>query len=415
MIKYKSRLTAIFKADLLIAISCLVLSMFFGSRSFVLGYTISIIFVIFSYWRFKVKKQIVFITFLTIILVGLLVSYLFKFDSTLGRILIYKISFNMLKDHYLWGIGGSKFPVEYGNYQIEYFRTGNYTIKELLLADNTTYAFNDYLQFFIIYGIPGLIILILSFLLIAISITFSLKKHPNNPGLLIVAISQLIAISIAALFMHIFEKPYFLALFLIALIIICIYAIFNRYKLLMSFSLIIITLLGITFFHYGSYIKNYSHYQKFKNARESFKTGHIRESYSYYKDAYPYLKNEIKFLLEYANILTVLHYNKEAEEVLKLLIQNNNANVFYQMLADCYYKNGKLKEAEDAYLNSMYRVPNRFKTRFSLFKFYIQTQRFKEASSVGKDILNLPVKVVSAEVMQIKKQVNNILISNGLE
>lgn len=67
----------------------------------------------------------------------------------------------MFKQNFFEGIGIGNFQVLYGHYQAAYFGAGQYSIKELLLADNTYYAFNDYFQLIIEIGIDGLIILIL--------------------------------------------------------------------------------------------------------------------------------------------------------------------------------------------------------------------------------------------------------------
>ncbi len=96
------------------------------------------------------------ICILIFLLVGFSSVVLVKRDSSLGRLLIYKISFDILKDNYIKGVGVGNYKILYGKYQIDYFKNGQYSTKELLLADNSVNAFNDYLQFFIETGLIGL-------------------------------------------------------------------------------------------------------------------------------------------------------------------------------------------------------------------------------------------------------------------
>lgn len=122
-----------------------------------------------------------------------------KQNSSLGRLLIYKISINIYKEHWLYGIGFNKFKTTYMYYQANYFLGKNYTKQELLLADNTYYAFNDYFQFIIENGVFGLLLLILVF----ISVFYLFKnviKKSSESIIVKICCCTLITISIAALF-----------------------------------------------------------------------------------------------------------------------------------------------------------------------------------------------------------------------
>ena len=77
----------------------------------------------------------------------------------------------------------------------------------------------------------------------------------------------------------------------------------------------------------------------------------------------------------------------------------------YNHLAELYYQGGRLKEAEQAYLLSVYMVPNRFKTRYDLFTFYCGTKQKTKAIETGGAIMTLPVKVPSRQVSRIQHDV----------
>lgn len=79
--------------------------------------------------------------------------FMLKLDSSLGRVLIYKVSGQMLKDNWLSGFGFGKFYEQYLYYQSAYFEKGYYTTKELILAGNTHYVFNEYWKLVVELGI----------------------------------------------------------------------------------------------------------------------------------------------------------------------------------------------------------------------------------------------------------------------
>ena len=115
-----------------------------------------------------VKKTVLYLLFpLVSILTSLL--FLYKTDSSNGRLLIYKVSANIFRDNWLLGIGQGQFKVQYNEYQAAYFSTHSIDSKEALLADNSYYAFNDFLQGLIENGLIG-------FLIVAVAIYFFLYK-----------------------------------------------------------------------------------------------------------------------------------------------------------------------------------------------------------------------------------------------
>jgi hypothetical protein len=109
------------------------------SRAFVFGAVFSTF--LFCCFAFSIsrKHKIALLLCAVLAFLGL---FLYKLDSSLGRILIYKVSGQMLKDNGLTGIGFGKFYEQYLYYQAVYFQNGHYTTKELLLAGNTHYAMN---------------------------------------------------------------------------------------------------------------------------------------------------------------------------------------------------------------------------------------------------------------------------------
>jgi O-antigen ligase len=174
------------------------------------AFTFAFLLAVFIIYIFRNKNPTRFIFFGSSILLTilLLLTFYFKTDSSEGRLLIYKISWEMFKDNWLFGMGLGCFKQKYLHYQANYFAQNNYTNKELLLADNTYFAFNDYWQFVIETGVIGFFILLILLYLLYVFIV----KVLNDGNYLIFKLNIftfLIAVGIAAFFTHVFEKTVF--------------------------------------------------------------------------------------------------------------------------------------------------------------------------------------------------------------
>jgi hypothetical protein len=100
----------------------------------------------------KASKKYVAVAIVSILIV-VSISFALKYNSSLGRLLIYKVSFKMLEDNWLLGIGHNQFVNKYLQYQADYFNVNGTNNPAAMLADNTMYAFNDLLQACIEHGV----------------------------------------------------------------------------------------------------------------------------------------------------------------------------------------------------------------------------------------------------------------------
>ena len=147
----------------------------------------------------KTKKAILIIVSVLIIGISLLGVYHFKKESSDGRLFIWKTSTEIIKDNAFFGVGFDRFKKHYMNYQASYFVKFGET-EEALIADNTYYTFNEFLQFIVENGIVGFIILM--FVLFFIIKTAPIKE--NNELSVIIKIS-LLTIGVFAFFSYSME------------------------------------------------------------------------------------------------------------------------------------------------------------------------------------------------------------------
>ncbi|MCF8360973.1 MAG: O-antigen ligase family protein [Prolixibacteraceae bacterium] len=110
----------------------------------------------------KWLKVSVLIIFVTSAVFGL---YHFKKDSADGRMLIWKVTSNIIKDYPLLGIGQNMFKAHYMDYQAGYFRK-NPGSKYETVADDNQYAFNEPLNIWAENG--AVVVLLMGGLLFAV-------------------------------------------------------------------------------------------------------------------------------------------------------------------------------------------------------------------------------------------------------
>ena len=94
---------------------------------------------------------------LLFILVASFSLYHFKKDSADGRMLIWTVTANIIKDNPLLGVGQDMFKAHYMDYQADYFRN-NPGSKFEAFADDNQYAFNEPLNIWVENGLLGLLL-----------------------------------------------------------------------------------------------------------------------------------------------------------------------------------------------------------------------------------------------------------------
>ncbi len=315
----------------------------------------------------------------------------------------------MLQDHLFEGIGFGRFKYEYLNYQYDYFKAGRYTIKELLLADNTKHAFNDYLEFWIENGLVWFILLIALLIFTALIINQLVKKYPENQTILFCS-SQLIVLSIASLFTHVAEKPLYQIIFITSLITLCSTK-WNRTPsdFICLFKILICTTLVVTATKYYNYLYNINAYRAWNSASPLFASGFLSEALIEYSNIYPHLKSDFRFLDDYSALLGSADCISAQESILRQLCNLDNASIFHWNLAKCLKKRKKIKEAEVEFIRAIYTVPNRLTPRYDLIQLYLETNQHDKVFKTCKELLTIPVKVSSTTTSRIRSGTRFIL------
>jgi tetratricopeptide (TPR) repeat protein len=348
-----------------------------------------------------IKKCIgVFIAFafITIALV------FWKPGSSGGRLLIYKVSGQIFADHYLWGIGAGQFKRTYNLYQSCYFQEHPGKEQEVLLADNTFFAFNDPWQLLIEQGSvrSGCALLLLGVLLKKIR---SLSKSFGQRWLLAGCFSGGFTILVASLFSYPLQVPSIQVLFYgyagvtgLLLLQHRVHNIWIRGGMAVALFLpVALCISTIT----NAVRSNYALQRGFYELRIGYRDRALESL----KEA---IEHDINDLNAGMALATELFARNKADSALLLVNRFKlmySENTLYLLSGDIRNARKEFDLAEGDYLVAVYMVPNRLRSRLRLFRFYLEQNRFPEAKSWGWWILRQKPKVPSAEAQAIKKEV----------
>jgi len=332
----------------------------------------------------------------------------------------------MIGEKVLFGFGYHRFKANYLNYQAAYFSSefsannsegGN---AEAIVADNSTRAFNEYLQMTTEGGIVGILIV----LAIGWSFFFGASKNNGHQATSVAAKMGALAFGVFALFSYPTEiLPIKLC------VTICLAYIASNQKCLhvmvfqgflpigiarrvwKAISLVMIT---ITLLLTISLNDSYNSYKSWKQAYFTYQMGAYEASLEEYQEKYEQLKNNGEYLVNYGKACSMAGEHKQAIEVLMRAEQFLPNTIVYTAMGDSYKKLHKSMEAEQAYLKAAHMLPDRFYPKYLLAKLYDETNQQAKAVQTANELLLKDVKVKPMAVDEIKVEMQAIVNKSKL-
>lgn len=350
--------------------------------------------------------------------------YYFKKDSADGRLLIWKVSAQMIKDKPILGHGSGKFAADYMNYQAAYFKP-HPDISEAIQADNVTYSYNEFLKITVENGLIGL--------LVALAVLWSLffgkseKRQKLKNPILLAARGGLISILVFAMFSYPSEILPIKMLFVLFMAIVASHQspirlfrlgrkenvpVLSQKATLAGtavlYAALAIALLAV--YPAGKYIKrHYQAYKTWKDAADIYNVGAYPECLKDFELAYPHLKTNGQFLVQYGKALEMAEKYESSIAILIEAKQHLNNTILYTCLGNNNKALGKHTEAEQAYLHAWHMNPSRFYPLYLLAKLYDETGQKEKANEVAKELLEKDIKIESTAIEEIKEEMRTII------
>jgi len=327
------------------------------------------------------------------ILIGLMAIFHLKKDSANGRLFMWRMSLEAISNSPLTGHGIGSFPTAYGEAQESYFAQGKYAAWEEHVAGSPEYAFNEYLQIAIEWGLP---VLIIGLFLVGICIYHGIRKQRIG------ICASLLSLGVFAFSSYPLQLPLFVATSFV-LLFACIAGI-NRLRLLL-FSVIV----GIT----GIYLwktNNYKSCKQWTNVRMLYNVGAYESAKKEYTILYPALNNRTGFMFEYGRCLNKLEEYDASNQILQETSRLTCDPMVFNIMGKNCQMNGDYEEAEKYFLRSINRLPGRIYPYYLLAKLYaepdfFQREKFEYAARM---VMEKEPKVQSTAIQEMREEVQKI-------
>lgn len=279
-----------------------------------------------------------------------------------------------------------------------------------MLADNTFYLFNDYLQWIVETGLAGALLLAGIFTLFLRRCQKLIIEHGPKP-LILSAQCCIICIAIAAGFSYPLQTIPLQFLTLTCCGILLYYPAKNYnsiFENLLNKGLKGAVAALIIFFFWNSFL----HLRIVKKESTAFGL-QLSESKKAALEMYEALTNS-KHLHGYNFFLLSqrLYYTGrtlEAYEAICKCMNYYTDNNTYLLKGQIEADLGKYDNAEQSYRKAVFMVPNRMASRFELMNFYHQCGDTTKAKFWANSILSMPVKVPSAKTEMMLKATRDSL------
>ena len=296
-------------------------------------------------------------------------AYHWKKDSADGRLLMWKVATQAVLDQPWQGVGWECVAGAYGDAQERYFASGMATEQEAHVAGAPEYVFNEYLQVAMAWGVPAL-----CGILLLVGGCFYLGHRDRQFGVC----GALLSLAVFAFSSYPFQFMEFIVAF-IALLVVCLLRFRNVY---LQVSVLVIGI-GV-----GLYLYDSREEHPIRKAHTMFERAHSLHKAGEWEASTELLKETMRISSD-AMILNIIGKNCQAL--------------------------GYYEEAEEWFIRSTHRLPNRIYPYYLLAKLYAEHSKFfprEKLEWAVRMVLEKEAKVESTAIKQMREEVKVMLDEN---
>ena len=304
--------------------------------------------------------------FLTVSAIG---AYHWKKDSADGRLLMWKVAAQAVMEHPWEGVGWEHVAGTYGDAQERYFASGEATAQEEHVAGAPEYVFNEYLQVAMAWGVPAL-----CGILLLVTTCFCLGHREGQIGIC----GSLLSLGVFAFSSYPFQFMEFVLAFL-ALLVAC--AMGYRRAWLQVLAVVLGIGIGLCAYGYRKKHPGQRVHAMFNRAHSLHKAGDWEAS----------------------------------TELLKEMMQISSDAMLLNIIGKNCQAQGLYKEAEEWFIRSTHRLPNRIYPYYLLAKLYAEHPKEfprEKLQWAVRMVKEKEAKVESTAVRQMREEVEKMLDIN---
>lgn len=316
---------------------------------------------------YQYRKAFLLVALLSVVLgIG---AYHWKKDSADGRLLMWKIAAQAVVEQPWQGVGWENVAGAYGESQERYFASGKGTPQEEYVAGAPEYVFNEYLQVAMAWGVPAL-----CGILLLVGVCFYLGHRGRMFGVC----GGLLSLGVFSFSSYPFQFVEFIVA-LIALLVACM----TRLRNVCLLVSVLIIGIGVCL-----YLYDYREEHPIRKAHTMFERAHSLHKAGEWEASTELLKETMRISSD-AMILNIIGKNCQAL--------------------------GYYEEAEEWFIRSTHRLPNRIYPYYLLAKLYAECPDIfarEKLERAAKMVLEKEAKVESTAVKQMREEVMVLLDKN---
>lgn len=323
--------------------------------------------------------------------------YHIKKDSADGRMLIWKISSSIIKEHPFFGVGLSNFQVRYGEAQEKYFAGHPRSEREKMLSGTPEYGFNEYLQITVETGLVGLLFFITLILLTLWKVLIKLRQNISYCGIAGAFITFIIVCF--------FSYP--LNVLPIGVVFALLLALCNHSKhetrtKVIPTPVILYTFLGLIIFGIiYPRMDQFRNYRKWSLAKNYYNMNIYADAADLYAPLYGHLKEHPQFLFEYGHALSLSGKNKTSNQLLLEAAEKMSDPMIYNVIGKNYQTLQRYDLAETYYMKAYHLVPHRIYPLYLLANLYNEMGLVHQSLYYARELIDKEPKVYSIAVKEM--------------
>lgn len=321
---------------------------------------------------------------------SIILLYYIKKDSADGRVFIWNRCFELIKERPLFGYGVYGFQGNYMIAQANYFRS-HPDSGYVMLADNITHPFNEYLKLTVNYGLIGLFVA----LTILIWIVYRLFQSDMQTKVLGLSFVSSIFVTCQFSYPFMYKAVYLLAFIAIIPAFVDAESEINiprHVKIIVSSLLVGALVLSFRAMYYE---------MKWTEIAKRSMQGRAERMLPYYKVTNNVLGKNPLFLYNYAAELDAAQHYEESLDVLTECSKSWNEYNVQILYTDIYFRLGQMDNALKACEEAYYMVPSRFAPLYRKMLIHVACNDMSNAIDMANTILDKPIKIQSEELNNI--------------
>lgn len=332
-----------------------------------------------------------------IIILGSYLLFSLKPDSARGRLFMWKMTSQAIAEKPLTGYGTDNFAAVYGQAQEDYFAAGNYEQWEERVAGSPEYAFNEYLQAAVEWGVP---LTLCGLAVIAICLYVGIRRGRYG------VCGAILSLMIFSFSSYPLQLPVFIITF-IALLLACVCG-----NSCWKWIGLVILAVAVGGFRLKNDLRIEQACKKWMNAKVIYNVGAYEDAESEYAALYPLLKDRAAFLFEYGHGLHKLRRAEASNRIMGEALKLSCDPMILNIMGKNYQQKGDFLAAEECFIRSTHRLPGRIYPYYLLAKLYAepgfrQPDKFEKMKRI---VLTKEPKVQSTVIRQMREEVNKMIV-----